>query len=66
MPKPLNIIRSTRLNLAVPEDLRAKLDLFLWDSVSQRIPEGAYSQFFSARLREFFDKLKEDPSATKS
>ena len=42
------------LNLALPESVRAQLDLLLFSEIEQRVPKGAYQQFFAARIREFF------------
>jgi hypothetical protein len=52
--RPALIERPTALNLSLPATERAKLDLLLYSELEQRIPKGAYQQFFLARLREFF------------
>lgn len=55
MTKPPKIIRPTKLTLALPEDVRAKLDLHLFSEVEHRVPFGAYQRFFIERIREFFN-----------
>lgn len=60
--KPL-IIRPTRLETSIPEDLRAKLDLHLQSQVEGRIPKGAYQRFILDLIREFFAK-KQVPKTT--
>lgn len=49
-----NIIRPIKLTTTIPEDLRLKLDLYLFSDVEGRIPKGAYQDFICARIREFF------------
>lgn len=51
-----NIIRPTRLNLALPEDIRAKLDLHLWSEAEMRVPHGAYQKFILGLLRDYFNR----------
>lgn len=52
MKKP-KIIRPTKLTLSLPEDIRAKLDLYLYSKVEHRVPFGAYQKFFIERILEF-------------
>lgn len=47
--------RPTRLEIAIPEMLRTRLDLILYSTLEERVPLGKYSEFFAARLVEFFD-----------
>jgi hypothetical protein len=54
MPRRPNIDRPTRLELKLPESLRAKLDLHLFSEVEGRVPKGGYQAFFEQRIREFF------------
>ena len=51
-----NLRAPTRLNLALPEDVRAHLDDYLRIHHHGRIPPGAYQEFFIARIMEFFEK----------
>lgn len=55
MPRPRNVIPSSRTNLSIPEDLRAKLDLALWSEAEGRVPVGAYQTFFVSMLRMVLD-----------
>ena len=52
-----NLVPSTRLELALPTDIRSRLDLHLFSEVEGRIPQGAYTTFFEQRLREFFKSI---------
>lgn len=55
MPRRPELIPRTRLETKIPEDIRARLDLFLYSELEQRVPQGAYQTFFLDRIREFFD-----------
>ena len=50
MPKPKRTVRPTYLNLAVPENIRAVLDLRLYSELEGRVPHGAYSQYICALI----------------
>ena len=50
-----DIIRPIKLTTTLPEDVRARLDLHLFSTLENRVPKGAYQQFFIERIREFFD-----------
>jgi len=54
MRKP-DILRPIKLTTTLPEDIRAKLDIHLYSPLEDRVPKGAYQQFFIDRIREFFD-----------
>lgn len=54
MSRPANIHRPTTLNTTLPEDLRAKLDLYLYSEVEGRIPKGSYQKFIIERINDFF------------
>ena len=54
MPRKPDIIRPSLLHLSIPEDVRAKLDLFLYSPLESRVPKGAYQRFFIERIQEFF------------
>lgn len=64
MSRPPNIIPPTRLTLRLPEDVRARLDLYLWSELEGRVPFGRYQEFFLARIREFFDSLEKERHET--
>lgn len=52
MAKPARTVRPTYLNLALPEDVRARLDLHLFSSVEGRVPHGAYSHYIANLIRQ--------------
>jgi hypothetical protein len=54
--RPPSIIRPVRLSTTLPEDIRARLDLYLYSEVEGRVPLGAYQKFIIERIREFFDR----------
>lgn len=60
MPRHAPIIKPRRLNLHLPGDLRAKLDLFLFSEVEARVPHGVYQTFFTRRVKEFFETTELD------
>lgn len=62
MPRKPNIDQSTRLELKLPESLRNRLDLFLFSDLEGRVPKGKYQEFFSERVREYFDFARLDLS----
>lgn len=55
MGRPRNVQRPVRLVLNLPEDIRARIDLFLWSDLENCVPMGAYTSFFRDRVRDFFD-----------
>lgn len=59
LSRPPNIQRPVAMNLHLPEDIRAKLDVYLFSNVEGRIPKGAYQAFFIERINEFFAKQAE-------
>ena len=56
MSRPPSILRSSKINLCLPEDLRARLDLLLYSDSEKRVPQGAYQRFFTNLLNEFFNR----------
>lgn len=60
MPRQRNAIPSRRINLHLREDICARLELFLYSELEQRIPEGAYKAFFEERVLEFFNSKRLD------
>lgn len=60
MPRPADILRPTQLEISLPEDVRAQLDLYLFSEAEGCVPRGAYKRFFVSRLREFFGAEKLD------
>lgn len=52
--KPPNTIRPTRLEIYIPEDLRAQLELHLYSETEKKVPHGAYKILICDLLRQFF------------
>lgn len=57
MARPKKTTRTVFKNIALPEDLAAKVDLYLWSEVEGKIPFGAQQEFFSRLVKEFFAGL---------
>jgi hypothetical protein len=62
MPKNPDIIRPVSLHTTIPEDVWIKMTLYLYSDIEGRVPKGAYREFLTGLIREFFDG-KENPSA---
>jgi hypothetical protein len=60
MARPRNIVRPVSLRTTFPEDIRGRLDLYLWSDVENKVPQGAYQQFLISRIREFFEDASLD------
>ena len=58
MGRPFKIVPPVRIQLNLPQDLKTRLDLLLYSPSQQRVPYGAYTEFFTARLEEFFQSLR--------
>lgn len=56
MARQPNIIRPIKLTLHLPEDLKSRVDLFLWSDVHRRVPYGAYTQLITTLLQEYLEK----------
>lgn len=54
MPRPKRTVRTIYKNIALPEDLVAKLELELFSEVEGRIPFGSQQEFFTKLLRQYF------------
>lgn len=52
--RPVSVVPAKLLNVAIPGELFAQVEITLYSEVESRVPHGAYSKFFSARIREFF------------
>ena len=52
------IIRPIRLHTTIPEDIRAKMDVYLYSDVEGRVPKGAYQEFLVGLVMEFFNKME--------
>lgn len=60
MGRNKKLIPSIALNVHLPTDLHAKLTLHLYSELEQRVPMGAYQEFLSARIREYFENKQLD------
>jgi hypothetical protein len=54
MPRPRNPIQTVFINLGIRGDLKAKLDLLLWSTLENRVPHGAYKEFFEELMEAYF------------
>lgn len=59
MSRPPNILRPIKTNTTFEEDVRAKMNLYLWSPVEGRVPHGAISKFLNGLVRKFFDEHPE-------
>ena len=51
-----NLIRPVKLTTTFSEDVRARLDIYLYSDMEKRVPHGAYSRFLIDRVNEFFNR----------
>jgi hypothetical protein len=56
--RPL-ILRPIKLTTTLPEDVYAKLKLYLYSDIEGRVPKGAIQRFLIARINEFFTRQSE-------
>lgn len=56
MSRPPDILRPVRLHTTLPEDLHAKLTLYLFSPSEGKVPKGAYQKFLKDRIIEFFSQ----------
>ncbi len=56
MPRPRNTTPSKSLEIAVPLTLRNQVEQHLFSEALERIPQGAFSQFFCGLASEFFNQ----------
>ena len=54
MARRPNILRPISLHTTFPEDLMAKIDLYLFSKLEGRVPVGARQRFLIERVEEFF------------
>jgi|SRR3990172_4668114 len=55
MARRHSVIRPTSLHVFLPEDIRAKLDLYLFSEVEGRVPVGGYGKFIAGLIKDFFE-----------
>lgn len=63
MPRRPDLIPSRSIHVRIPEDLLARMDLFLFSNVEGKVPYGEHSRFIAARLREYFEWTQLDLAA---
>ena len=57
MARPPKADRPVRQEIYLPQSLHDQLTLVLWSSAEQRVPHGAWSQFFETLARQALAKL---------
>ncbi len=60
MPAQRKLIPTVYLNVGIPGDQMAQLNLHLFSELEGRVPKGSYQTFFTERLREFFSWKRVD------
>ena len=58
MPRQPLITRPRKLTINLPEDVAARLELYLTSVALGRVPQGAYQAFFVERINEFFLRME--------
>lgn len=54
MPRPPRLMRPVRKNIALPEDIAARVELELYSDIEGRVPHGAWSKFLTELVREHY------------
>lgn len=54
MARPKKIVQSVSKNIALPQDLVARMELELYSDLEGKIPFGAQQKFFERVLREHY------------
>lgn len=57
MPRPRSVVPMTSVELRLPADLLARVDVLLYSDMEGRVPYGERSKFFERLLRGFFETL---------
>lgn len=57
MSRPPKAEISKRVDVYLPESLHNRLTLLLWSTAEQRVPHGAWSQFFETLARSSLERL---------
>lgn len=63
MAPPRKADRPTRVEIALPESLHQELTMLLYSPAEQRVPKGAWSEFFETLARQALARLKEANNA---
>lgn len=59
MARPKSLNPGEKLHISLRSDLKLRLELYLTQPATGRIPLGAHSKFFNARVEEFFQRLEQ-------
>lgn len=54
MARPRNLTPSEKLHISLPSDLALRLQIFLTNPATGRVPPGSYQKFFTTVVQEFF------------
>lgn len=60
MPRRPHVIPRYKLTLQIPMDLKSRLDLLLWSEAENRVPLGAYAEFFATILKARLDAIEQE------
>lgn len=60
MARPRNTIRTIKVHLALPDDLVAEVNLFLFSELEQMVPRGKLSEFFTTAARNLMRELRKE------
>lgn len=60
MPRRPHVIPRYKLTLQLPQDLKDRLDLLLWSEAENRVPLGAYAEFFATLLKSRLDMIEQE------
>lgn len=60
MARPKNPVPAESLHIHLPVDIYSMLQAFLFSEIEGRVPQGAFANFFSARIREYFAQRQLD------
>jgi hypothetical protein len=61
MSRPPKADRPERIDVYLPATLKARLAMLLYSPAEQRIPHGAWSQFFETLARQAIARVEQTP-----
>ncbi len=64
MGRPRQTTKSILHNVSLPEPLAAKLALELFSELEMKVPHGAYKEFFTNLVQEYFDRKEAQVECT--
>ena len=62
MARPRKVVRSVQKNLALPEDLVARVELMLYSELEGRVPVGAWQGYVSELIRQDLSRRGQEAS----